>query len=52
MQGSDEGYLVEIGNNRYQAISYWDENQTYDCYFENESTLYWGSEESGYEVYG
>ena len=52
MQGSDEGYLVEIGNNRYQAISYWNENQTYDRYFENESPLYWGSEESGYEVYG
>ena len=50
-QGVDGGTLRETGVNRYEAISDWNEGETFDCYFEGE-TLYWGSEDGGYEIYG
>ena len=40
----------EIGTNRYVAESNWYDNETFDCYIQDD-WLYWGSEEDGYELY-
>lgn len=49
--GVDGGTLNEISVNRYEAVSNWYDGETFDCYLEN-GNLYWGSEDSGYEIYG
>lgn len=50
-EGVDGGTLRETGVNQYEVVSDWYEGETFDCYFEGE-TLYWGSEDGSYEIYG
>ena len=48
--GVDGGTLYVTGVNQYEAVSDWYEDERFDCYFEGD-TMYWGSEDSGYEEY-
>lgn len=48
--GVDGGTLRETGVNRYEAVSDWYDDETFDCYLEDDK-LYWGSEDGGYEEY-
>ena len=48
--GVDGGTLRVTGENRYEAASDWYEDETFDCYLEDD-TLYWGSGDGGYEEY-
>lgn len=50
LDGVNGGTLRETGANRYEAVSDWNDNETFDCYIKDDC-LYWGSEDGGYEVY-
>ena len=50
LDGVDGGTLRETGANRYVAVSNWYDDETFDCYLEDD-TLYWGSKDGGYEAY-
>ena len=48
--GINGGTLRSAGNNLFEAVSDWFDDETFDCYIAD-GMLYWGSEDSGYEVY-
>ena len=50
LDGVNGGTLRETGANRYEAVSDWNDNETFDCYIKDDC-LYWGSEDGGYELY-
>lgn len=49
-EGINGGILRVTGENRYEAVSEWYDDETFDCYLKD-GMLYWGSEDGGYEVY-
>ena len=49
-EGINGGTLRAVGENRFEAVSDWFEDESFDCYIAD-GMLYWGSEDSGYEVY-
>ena len=48
--GVNGGTLRVIGENRYEAVSYWYEGEKFYCYLAD-GILYWGGEDGCYELY-